>query len=153
MSLGALLHAEITRRAEGWGDHLVQATGDDRHRRVGHAAGDIALWLRIANELGWSSSPRPQIAVHGDLARALSGIDQGEPLRDAADWQAAQASIARSLARGRDILMDYEGAEAPAPLIARWRDLRTIERAFAQAEHSFAARTARAEAEPRKEAA
>lgn len=150
MSLGALLHAEITRRAEGWRDHLAQATGNERHRRVGQAAGDIALWLRIANELGWNSSPRPPIAVHGDLARTLSGIDQGEPLRDAADWQAAQASINRSLARGRAL------AEESAAALARWSDLCTIERAFAQAEHSFAARTARAPAatpEPRKEAA
>lgn len=147
MSLGALLHAEITRRAEGWRDHLAQATGNERHRRVGQAAGDIALWLRIANELGWNSGPRPQIAVHGDLAHALSGIDQGEALSDAKDWQDAQASIARSLARGRAL------AEESAAALARWRDLRAIERAFAQAEHSFAARTARAEAEPRKEAA
>lgn len=147
MSLGALLHAEITRRAEGWRDHLAQATGNERHRRVGQAAGDIALWLRIANELGWNSSPRPQIEVHGDLARDLSGIDQGEPLRDAKDWQDAQASIARSLARGRAL------AEESAAALARWRDLRTIARAFAPAEQAFAARTARAEAEPRKEAA
>lgn len=152
MSLGALLHAEITRRAEGWRDHLAQATGNERHRRVGQAAGDIALWLRIANELGWSSiPPRPKIEVHGDLARALSGIDQGEPLRDAADWQSAQASIDRTIARIHAI-----GDPAPAALIARLRDLRTIDRAFTHAEQAFAARTARAQAatpEPRKEAA
>lgn len=152
MSLPRILHAEITRRAEGWRDYLVQASGDERHRRTGQAAGDIALWLRIANELGWSTiPPLPPIELRGDLAHSLRSVDQLAPLGDAADWQAARESITRSIARAR-----ATPDPAPPALIARLRDLRTIDRAFAHAEQAFAARTARAQPatpEPRKEAA
>lgn len=152
MSLATILDAEITRRVAGWRDHIVQATAEERHRRTGQAAGDIALWLRIANELGWTTIPaRPPIEVPGDLGRALANIDQAEPLRDAADWQAARRSIDRTIARIYAI-----GDPAPPALVARLQDLRTINRAFAHAEQAFAARTARANAatpEPRKEAA
>lgn len=152
MSLPPILDAEITRRVAGCRDYLVQATGEERMVREGKAARDIALWLRIANQLGWTTIPaRPPIDVPGDLGRALANIDQAEPLRDAADWQAARRSIDRTIARIHAI-----GDPAPPALIARLRDLRTIERAFTHAELAFAARTARAQAatpEPRKEAA
>ncbi len=136
-TLSGALHAEIARRAEGWRDHVGQATRAERNRRAGRAAADIALWLRIAAELGGSAAwhGRDQIEIRGDIAAALSGVDQLEPLRDAADWADADTSIARTLARARESAEEIEAA------CTRWRGLRLIERAFAAAHARFCLRT------------
>ncbi|MBP6029793.1 MAG: hypothetical protein KA533_00015 [Sphingobium sp.] len=147
MNLPRILHAEISRRAEGWRDHIVQATGAEAQRRAERAAADIALWLRLANQLGWSTiPPLPPIEIAGALARTLATIDPAEPLRDAADWQSAQASVAQSLSRARVAAW----ADETETSFARFTGLRTIARALAHAAAAHAARTA---PEPQQEAA
>ena len=152
MNLPRILHAEISRRAEGWRDHIVQATGAEAQRRAERAAADIALWLRLANQLGWSTiPPLPPIEIAGALARTLATIDPAEPLRDAADWQSAQASVAQSLSRARVAAWaDEAHVIENRRLYARFTGLRTIARALAHAAAAHAARTA---PEPQQEAA
>lgn len=72
-SLIRCVHREIDRRAGAWATHIDQCAADDRFRMIERAAGDLLLWIMLANHLGWRGRGLDDITIGPPLSRRLLG--------------------------------------------------------------------------------
>jgi len=133
--LSLALHAEIKRRAAAWADAIAQAVTEERHRVIARAAADMVVWLRIANQLGWSGNQCLEpIEIGGALAQALAAVDLFGVPETADEWDRCVKSAAATLARVRERADDLpNGGE-------RLRAIRDIAHRLAISHAAWAAR-------------